>query len=1452
MADKVDSNDYIVDGTTKDLKSSSKKTLADYLSSRTLGGAETYVQPGHDGTYTYKPPRQNDYTIDSASSPTSIGSSAAYHSPSETTQKAFSTDLTAHQGNPVLTALIELDPSARTGTSSGAANGHEILASVADSTTTANSEVYNDSTGIFSENENTPSSVYGSAVSSSPYDSYTAKAGLGDGFTGNNSVDYRDPATINKVGDYVAQRTLATNPINIVDSAQAGGLYHNNTTEANAYPVSFGSVETSADAEHHSPAESTQAVFANADELSRSQGNPVVAGLVSVEPSTRTVNSDARDGHSVLSNVADIGSNAHSKLYNTDDGIYSLNNNSPEQEYGSNESGSPYDSVKDMSGLGDGYTGAPGVIGRNGVNLKSNDTIKKLGDYLSDRTRAVDPEPVVDSTQADGLYRNNSTRSNTYPISAGSSYPTRLGADVKLQGNYASDQEMSRGRSYEPGLRKTVKVVPSADRSTTVDAPNGNDVLNSEPLVKPAVNGILMSNRFNAESKFTAKKYSSAMPRSPTGKIPTDSDGNVFEKMAARTDKIITDAAGGVGGLLSLDGAGGTSKSLPYMLFPFLGNPNAQITGLTSGELSEGGNKREKYVAPGGGLDGLNNPEVADIGGLLFDTNEEQDLSNAEPAKYNNRSFGQLNSYLQQFSGTGTLSSITLALLAYASLFIGVAVLSLLISLVINRLPRPDADTGKLPLGAERGANFGQFLFDADSGSGGLDVLRVIGSLVAKVMGLMQPYESPFESLAGDFFAYFFSALEGAVSIIGINTDAFSAGSIGTALVSSAANLLINFGTAPSYYLILVREVARDLHYLGDKISSRAGSSILGILQGFGDMKITRYVDTCARLGIVNSYAKNNTNGSIYPDESITVSGQYVEGAPIDAPISLTTNYFDVGQDRVSRSREVKGSRRLSWSHMSIGYTRSELVTEQLLRASANMPVQKTPNSTPTGGLRRLKARKVFSSTGRISKEERERHEKILDAEYMPFYFHDLRTNEILSFHAFLSALSDSYSSNYNTVDGFGRMDPIQIYKNTTRAISFTFTVVATSPEDHENMWHSINKLVNMVYPQWSEGETLSGTVTRGISAGTQTFTQPFSQTIASSPMLRVRIGDVIHSNYSKFALSRIFGLDKSDSSLVTSLGGTASLQNPTPGVDTDISSISKETAGDLAGTPAAEAKVAIGIFGTEPDYNLNKPQTPGMGNDIISTVFGTIQVLLNPVTVTVNPKRYKLYKNIDDAYFRKHGNSERLKLALPAKVKAYSLKEKNSSKDPTSFVIVELDSPIRIESGFVQESYSYIVCDSKDLTITADGVDENSSLLSLFGPSTPPADATQSLVSSFMSSQNNPIVRSFEEGSGGRGLAGFITQLGLEYGSTDITWTVEKGSRAPNMVSIQVSFSPIHDIPMGLASDGTARAVAYPVGNITRQRFFPERVYQDLVDDGVIVATSMARKKPTKDDAGS
>jgi hypothetical protein len=148
--------------------------------------------------------------------------------------------------------------------------------------------------------------------------------------------------------------------------------------------------------------------------------------------------------------------------------------------------------------------------------------------------------------------------------------------------------------------------------------------------------------------------------------------------------------------------------------------------------------------------------------------------------------------------------------------------------------------------------------------------------------------------------------------------------------------------------------------------------------------------------------------------------------------------------------------------------------------------------------------------------------EAYLDAEYMPFYFHDLRTNEVIGFHAFLDSLDDNYNIEVSGESTFGRLDPVQIYRGTTRSVSLGFNIVATSESDFDEMWYRINKLVTLAYPQWTPGDEVIGNPRAG--GWKPQFKVPFSQVVGASPLIRLRVGDVISSNYSKFGLSRLFG----------------------------------------------------------------------------------------------------------------------------------------------------------------------------------------------------------------------------------------------------------------------------------------------------------------------------------------
>lgn len=185
------------------------------------------------------------------------------------------------------------------------------------------------------------------------------------------------------------------------------------------------------------------------------------------------------------------------------------------------------------------------------------------------------------------------------------------------------------------------------------------------------------------------------------------------------------------------------------------------------------------------------------------------------------------------------------------------------------------------------------------------------------------------------------------------------------------------------------------------------------------------------------------------------------------------------------------------------------------------------------------KAEKDNSLLPRFSYEQVKNIEDLINLDYMPFSLQDMRTNEVLKFHAFIESISDTYNANYNEMGGYGRLEKIKTYANTTRSISVSFKIVAMSQSDHHQMWHMINKIVSMLYPQWSKGVAMRDSTMERIRSDVypednldenlKNLTKiaiPFSQLPSNSPMIRLRVGDLITSNYSKYTVAKLFGFE--------------------------------------------------------------------------------------------------------------------------------------------------------------------------------------------------------------------------------------------------------------------------------------------------------------------------------------
>jgi hypothetical protein len=464
--------------------------------------------------------------------------------------------------------------------------------------------------------------------------------------------------------------------------------------------------------------------------------------------------------------------------------------------------------------------------------------------------------------------------------------------------------------------------------------------------------------------------------------------------------------------------------------------------------------------------------------------------------------------------------------------------------------------------------------------------------------------------------------------------------------------------------------------------------------------------------------------------------------------------------------------------------------------------------------LRKKLGRPLDSEANRFSREEVNAIENALEAEHMPFYFHDLRTNEVIAFHAFLGSLSDSYSPSFKSSSGFGRIEDVQIYEKTTRSISVSFIVAAMNSDDMDEMYWKINKLVSMIYPQFSRGTMLEHVGQDAISR----FVQPFSQIPTASPVIRLRVGDLIKGNYNRDGIRRLMGVQDPDFVVA----------DPLPPEDVSATMPCSDAI-ELIYDQVSQVPIdASGTYNTD-DGAAGWP----IGSHVI------IDPPYNPVVAL----------NSDGVASSDWGvlvQSQNTK--FPVKILAYhSYVNPLGGSAPYDIVItVELISPIpdmgsvcgsdftgdriatRQSNGSAVTtcmlSYTDILHHETAQLFCINGL--NSAVFpDLVDSTTPPppvdraaeAAAAEAGIRDVLFGDKNPIFQSFETTTG-RGLAGVITSFDIDWMLNTATWETTPGKRAPTMCTINIGFTPIHDIVPGLDSDGMMRAVNYNIGGPSRE----------------------------------
>ena len=385
--------------------------------------------------------------------------------------------------------------------------------------------------------------------------------------------------------------------------------------------------------------------------------------------------------------------------------------------------------------------------------------------------------------------------------------------------------------------------------------------------------------------------------------------------------------------------------------------------------------------------------------------------------------------------------------------------------------------------------------------------------------------------------------------------------------------------------------------------------------------------------------------------------------------------------------------------------------------------------------------------------------EDYLESEYVPFYMHDLRTNELLSFHAFIESISDAFTPEYTSASGFGRIDDVKSYVKTTRNINLSFTIASTSETDHDFMWYQINKLVTMVYPQWSEGF-----ITK--DSESKPFFFPFTQVPTASPLVRIRLGDVLKNNYSRSSLSRIFGSELADAEI-------------------DDKNILKTKPIDFKSENNDLYELLPGLYKVESENFSFTPEDP------FSRGYYEVK---NPIRCLVEFDKNKPYHSVT---IQPNVNSE-----------GKNIDSDDLNKNKKN-IILNVDSSKIIHKSKTMEGLGA-------QGFFTEFVDE------IMKPFTGSDD---NLIS------NNPITNSYESGMS-RGIAGFITQLDINYNESN--WETSRiGSKAPMLVKVTLNFSPVHDIPPGIDHNGMMRAPIYNVGRVNNQ-FFGDSHDTNVIGSGI------------------
>tara|TARA_R110002020_G_scaffold324893_3_gene540491 strand:+ start:129 stop:1352 length:1224 start_codon:yes stop_codon:yes gene_type:complete len=122
--------------------------------------------------------------------------------------------------------------------------------------------------------------------------------------------------------------------------------------------------------------------------------------------------------------------------------------------------------------------------------------------------------------------------------------------------------------------------------------------------------------------------------------------------------------------------------------------------------------------------------------------------------------------------------------------------------------------------------------------------------------------------------------------------------------------------------------------------------------------------------------------------------------------------------------------------------------------------------------------------------------------------FEHVPTGNIINFKAYITAFNETFSCDWASETVFGRVDPIAMFKQTTRNITLSFKVVAaTASEGYENLYR-VDVLRSFLYPTYaSTGDKKDNAIT-----------------LAQSPLVRVKVMNLLTDGAESSTYDQMFG----------------------------------------------------------------------------------------------------------------------------------------------------------------------------------------------------------------------------------------------------------------------------------------------------------------------------------------